>query len=141
MAEKLTAQQERFAQNIVKGLTPRDAYTDAGYKARGRAASASASRLLTNANVQARISELAGEVKTASIADAREIQEFWSRVLRAEETEELLTKMGSLVEARARVSDRLRAAEALAKMQGLFSRTDDNNSSEIDAIAEALRDD
>jgi hypothetical protein len=48
------AQRELFAQNIVSGMSVVDAYAAAGYK---RHAS-SASRLLSNANVKARVEEL-----------------------------------------------------------------------------------
>lgn len=52
-------QHEKFVQELVKGASQTDAYAAAGYKADNRdAAKVSASRLLTNANVQQRLKEL-----------------------------------------------------------------------------------
>lgn len=53
------ARQELFAQAIVKGLNGRDAYKSAGYSVRSiPAADASASRMLRDVKVRARIVEL-----------------------------------------------------------------------------------
>ena len=52
-------QHEKFVQELVKGASQTDAYAAAGYKADNRdAAKVSASRLLTNVNVQERLKEL-----------------------------------------------------------------------------------
>jgi phage terminase small subunit len=55
MSKKLTALQERFKNNILKGMDGKAAYISAGYKARGAAAEVNASRLLRNAKVKAAI--------------------------------------------------------------------------------------
>jgi hypothetical protein len=57
---KLNARQERFVQNLVaKGMNAAAAYGAAGYSAkRAGAVRANASRLLTNANVKARVAEM-----------------------------------------------------------------------------------
>ena len=49
---------EAFARAIVRGNSGRAAYGTAGYKAKGAAADANASRLLGNAKVSSRIAEL-----------------------------------------------------------------------------------
>ena len=55
----LSEQQERFCQLIVQGKNQTDAYMEAGYKVKGpEVARANASRLLANANIEARIAEL-----------------------------------------------------------------------------------
>ncbi len=53
--KRLTAQQRRFVNFILKGIDGKNAYIKAGYKARGNAAKAAASRLLTNVNVSSAI--------------------------------------------------------------------------------------
>lgn len=58
---KLTDKQEMFCQEYLVDLNATAAYQRAGYTAGGGAARANASRLLTNANVQERISELMSE--------------------------------------------------------------------------------
>lgn len=53
------ARHERFAQEIVKGASGREAYKTAGYKPKNdNVADANASRLLSDAKVRARIAEL-----------------------------------------------------------------------------------
>ncbi len=53
------ARHERFAQEIVKGVSGRDAYKNAGYTVKSPlVADAAASRLLTDVKVKARIAEL-----------------------------------------------------------------------------------
>lgn len=56
------ARHERYAQGIAAGKNATDAYIEAGYTATGGAARANASRLLTDANVAARIAELQSRV-------------------------------------------------------------------------------
>jgi phage terminase small subunit len=50
--KKLTHLQRRFVNNILKGLDGKAAYIRAGYRARGAAAEAAASRLLRNVKVK-----------------------------------------------------------------------------------------
>jgi hypothetical protein len=59
MAALGNARHERFAQEIAKGTSSRDAYKVAGYETKSEAATdANASRLLSDAKVQARVSEI-----------------------------------------------------------------------------------
>lgn len=53
-----SARHEKFAQELAKGKAQHDAFMAAGFKAQGNAARANASRLLTDANVSARVEEL-----------------------------------------------------------------------------------
>jgi phage terminase small subunit len=55
----LTEQQERFCRFIVEGLNQTDAYKAAGYKAKSDSvAAANASRLIGNAKIQERLSQI-----------------------------------------------------------------------------------
>jgi hypothetical protein len=55
----LTPKQEIFAQNLMKGMSKRDAYKMAGYRVSSdEAASAHGSRLVSNGNVVARLAEM-----------------------------------------------------------------------------------
>jgi phage terminase small subunit len=54
---KLTAQQEKFKNNILSGMNGKAAYIAAGYKATGAAAEVNASKLLRNTKVKAAIEE------------------------------------------------------------------------------------
>ena len=129
---------ERFAQAIAQGKTATDAYIAAGYKARGKSAGNAASRLLENDGVKRRLEEIAAELASKAIADADEIQRFLTSVMRGEVEEQLLTRHGDLVSARANVRDRTKAAELLGRAQGVFVLTSQDASGELDAIAQAL---
>jgi phage terminase small subunit len=56
MAELTNPKHEQFVQNILRGLSPTEAYISAGYK--GKGAANSSARLLKNAQVCTRLDEL-----------------------------------------------------------------------------------
>lgn len=58
------AKHEAFARNMYEGMTGSKAYLDAGYKCTHLAAETSASALLGNPKITARIAELAGQAST-----------------------------------------------------------------------------
>lgn len=68
----------KFAQGLAQGKTQENAYIDAGYSENG--ARASASRLLTNANISARVRELQAEAEAKTghslVKMIEELQEF-----------------------------------------------------------------
>jgi phage terminase small subunit len=127
----LTARQQAFVVAFTgeaKGNATRAAVL-AGYQGGERACAVMGCKLVRNANILAAIEQANAEVKSAAIADRQERQEFYTKVLRGEEDEEVLMTvsagqaMGSCVEReRKQVSarDRLKAAELLAKTQGDF---------------------
>jgi hypothetical protein len=97
MAPLPNTRHERFCQEIIKGQNATDAYCAAGYKAEGGAARANASRLLTDANVQARIAELnAGAAEKAEISKAR----FTKDLLRLAEKSEAMEGPAAMSAAR-----------------------------------------
>lgn len=57
----LNPKHERFVQELAQGKSAAEAYRAAGYEARGDSAKVNASRLLTDANVRARLVELQAE--------------------------------------------------------------------------------
>lgn len=118
--EKLTQLQKKFAEEYVKCGNATEAYNKAGYKGKGPTASVNAHRLLNNAKVMSYIDLLNGEVKTDNIADAREIQEYWTKVMRGETTEEVVAANGEVVTVQVSGANRLRASYHLGKSLGLF---------------------
>jgi phage terminase small subunit len=64
---------ERFAQALAAGRTARAAYIEAGYTSTGSAADSSASKLLRNHKVAARVDELKAEAAKASSVAATQI--------------------------------------------------------------------
>lgn len=106
-----------------------ESYKKAGYSAKtDRAVYANANRLLKNDCVKARLAELAAEMASDKIANAREIQEKLTSILRGEIQEECIVVEGcgdGISEARIMgkkpsFKDAIKAGEVLARMQGAF---------------------
>ena len=126
----LPVKQELFCLEYAKSGNARQAYKSAGYKCRSdEAADANASRLLRNANVKARLAELAEEAKNASIADITEMQQTLTSIIRKQLMEEVIVveSVGDfMTEARKMdkepsIKDIINAINTLGKIQGAFS--------------------
>jgi phage terminase small subunit len=85
---------EQFAQSVAKGISATGAYISAGYSKAG--AAASASRLMTNAKVSARIKEL----KTATAANVVKV-EIRKRSARVQVGQNMVDRLCRLRDARA----------------------------------------
>lgn len=114
---------ERFCHEYIIDLNGTRAVKAAGYSA--KTAASQANRLLKNANIRARIAELTKEAKTEKIADATEVMEFLTAVIRGEATEQvIMTNInGEVVKDFKTVGGReqVKAAELLAKRYGLLT--------------------
>lgn len=77
---KLTDKQERFCEEYIVDLNATAAYQRAGYSATGAAARVNASRLLTNANVAARIQQLKDERSARTLIKADRVLEEFARL-------------------------------------------------------------
>lgn len=126
----LSVKQEKFCLEYAKSGNQRQAYLKAGYKVKNdETADANASRLLRNANVKARLAELAEEIKAASIADITEMQQALTSIIRKQMTEEVIVveSVGDFItEARKMdkepsIKDIINAINTLGKMQGAFT--------------------
>ena len=105
--------QEAFCQELSKCGNATEAYIRAGYKVKNaNVAKSAASRLLADVRVRARIKELDDSREKDSIADADEQKSFVTSVMRGE-VKECNGKPVS-------IAVRLKAAELLGKMQGLY---------------------
>lgn len=126
------AKWERFCLEYAKKANATDAYKKAGYKVKNEnSANAAAIRLLRNVKIQARFAELHEEMASEKIANAAEVQERLTRILRLEEMEDVVVVEGvdkgvseaRVVQKRPNLKDVIKAGKTLAKMQGAF----DNN--------------
>jgi len=77
------AKHEAFARAIVEGKGNREAYRAAGYKGNNAAVDASASRLLSDAKVSARVAELKSAAAEGAVMTARQILEQLTRLASA----------------------------------------------------------
>ena len=116
---KLTQKQRLFADEYIKSGNATQAYIKAGYNVKTDGVAASAAiRMLRNVKVKSYIDAKMAEIESHKIADAKEVLEFYTRVLREEETEEvaMATKDDVLtVEKKPSMKDRLSAAKELMK--------------------------
>ena len=144
----LSVKQEKFCLEYAKSGNQRQAYLKAGYKCKNNAsADASASTLLRNPNVKARLAELAQEVRDASIADVTEMQQTLTQSIRRELTEEMMMMVEAdgvsepetrkVVKAPA-IKDIINAINTLGKMQGVFV---DKVEASVDLSPLVIRDD
>lgn len=119
------ARHERFAQELAKGKTQEQAYIDAGYSENG--ARVSASQLLTNPNVAARLAELKQDIANVAILDVAAVV---TRLVRYADKGEQLAEAAGLSVARASMMD-------AAKLLGFVVDKSDNRHtiSHEDALA------
>lgn len=125
----LNQKQEKFCLAYAKSGNARQSYLDAGYKCKPETADASASQLLKNPKVKARLEELRDKAANDAIADIREIQETLTRILRKEENEEVVVVEGDgdgcssarKLKKEPALKDIINAATTLAKIQGGFN--------------------
>lgn len=125
----MTQRQERFCQEFVATGNATLSAINAGYAE--PSARITGAKLLSNSNIQERLKELNGEVLNSKIADAREMQEHLSAIIRGESDEEVIVVEGcgdGVSEAvtkkkKPSQSDKIKAMQLLARMQGVL----DNN--------------
>ena len=126
----LTPKQEKFCQEMAKLGNQRQAYKKAYNceKMKDETIDNNAYKLMQNNEIITRLKELGAETKNKNIADAKEIQEYLTRVMRGEEKEECVTVEGigegcseaRIIKKQVTPKDRTKAAETLAKMTGCF---------------------
>ena len=125
-ANGLTDNQQVFADEYLIDRNASRAYRTAYPRIKNdETARACGSRLLAKANVSAYIERQEAALHDASIASAVEVRQFLTRVMRGQETEPVPLMAGSgfqeLVNAAPGVAPRIRAAELLGKLMGLFT--------------------
>ncbi|AVX21608.1 phage terminase small subunit [Carboxydocella sporoproducens DSM 16521] len=122
---KLTEKQKAFCDYYIETLNATESYKRAGYKVKSEdAANAAASRMLRNVKVRKYIEERMKQKESERIASQDEVLEFLTRVMRGQETEEVVgfTESGPVKEKKApSTKDRVKAAELLGKRYALFT--------------------
>ena len=98
MAKLTNHKQEKFCLNYLKDPSHEGrAYTRAGYKAKGKVASAAACRLLKNVNIKKRLEELNGKVERSAIMSRQESLELATRIARGSVITNFITTEGKTV--------------------------------------------
>lgn len=131
MASKgLTPKREKFCQEMAKLGNQRHAYKKAFncQNMKDETIDVRASELMRDSKVKVRLAELSEEIKNKNIADAQEIQETLTKLMRGEIQEECVTVEGTgdgcsearIIKKQVTPKDRIKAGETLAKMRGYF---------------------
>ena len=131
MAKKgeLTEKQKLFAEEYLKDLNAARAYKEIYKVKKDETAKVNGCRLLTNANVKKYIDEQLEKIHTEKTADAAEVMEYLTSVMRGESSSEVVVVEG-IGEgcSRAKTMDkapdereRLKAAELIGKRYRLFT--------------------
>ena len=155
---ELNAKQQRFVDEYIKSLNATQAAIEAGYSK--KTAGAIGSRLLKDVKISTAIKNRINNIKSESIADAQEVLEYFTRVMRRQEKEKIVvtlkdeksdwvlgndgkyrknavkTERVEIVEIDAKLSDANTAAVQLAKRYGLVNG--DNDKADEGALADIL---
>ena len=129
---KLTPKQERFIQNIVSGMSQREAYKDA-YNAenmKDETIDVQASKLFNNNKVSIRYKELMEELKDNAIMTATERMIWLTEVVKGIQTEkEAVFTDGDVVikDVEANLSTKIKAVDTLNKMSGEYTTKIEGN--------------
>lgn len=124
MSDKLTTRQERFVQNMVKGMTQRQAYKDAfNVNYDENAIDSNASTLFNSTKVQQRYKELMGKLEEEAIMSAKERMIWLTEVVKGVQKEkEAVFTDGDIVikDVEANLSTKIKAVDTLNKMTGEY---------------------
>ena len=121
----LTAKQEQFAQNIVKGMSQADAYRYAypNQNMSDKTIWECASKLLKNPKVSTRVAELRDKIAKPTIMSAQERLEFLTEIikgLKGEVTLQVVDGETVEVELPTSLKNKLSAIDIMNKMQGEY---------------------
>lgn len=117
----LNVKQEKFIQNIINGMSQRQAYKDA-YNANysDKSIDEKASTLFNSEKVQERYKELLKELEDKAIMTAKERMIWLSDVVRGNIKHTSYGGNGEAYENEAYISDKLKALDTLNKMSGEY---------------------
>lgn len=119
---KLTERQRRFCEEYLIDGNASQAAIRAGYSK--RSATVVSTTLMKNPRVQALLKKLLDELHSAKVADAQEVLEYLTSIMRGEQREQTLQLIGDgmqdITAIDVAAKDRLKAAELLGKRYGIF---------------------
>lgn len=142
---KLTLKQQKFADEYIIGGNATEAAIKAGYNK--KYAATNTDKLLKNTKVKDYIDERLAQLQSTKIASQEEVLEYLTRVVRGEETEQVLKGEGkgeqSIGVMEVTAKDRIKAAELLGKRYGTWTDKVDMNTNIIndgfDDVLEILK--
>lgn len=125
MSDELTIRQERFCVEYVRTGSAREAYKAAGYVCKSnQIVDSNATRLLRYDKIKRRIRELSDSIASPKIADAKEMQEILTQIIRKKSQDVFagITRDGTPISFEHDVGIReiISAIDKLARMQGAY---------------------
>ena len=118
----MNARQKRFCDEYLIDCNATQAAIRAGYSP--KTAKVTGAKMLTNANLKAYIDEQLERIHNEKTADAQEVLEYLTAVMRGQHTEQTLQLIGDGVQEIADIDvsakERLKAAELIGKRYGMF---------------------
>lgn len=118
----MNARQKRFCDEYLIDCNATQAAIRAGYSA--KTAKITGAKLLTNANLKAYIEEQLEKIHNKKTADAQEVLEYLTAVMRGQHTEQVLKLVGegvqTITDIDVAAKERIKAAELIGKRYGLF---------------------
>lgn len=118
----MNAKQKRFCDEYLIDCNATQAAIRAGYSP--KTAKVTGAKMLTNANLKAYIDEQLERIHNEKTADAQEVLEYLTAVMRGQHTEQTLQLIGDGVQKIADIDvsakERLKAAELIGKRYGMF---------------------
>lgn len=125
---KLNEKQKRFCEEYLVDLNATQAAIRAGYSE--KTAYSMGQRLLKNVEVKTYVAGQIEKIRSERTADAQEVLEYLTSVMRGEHNEQVLRFVGDGVQAPINMSvstrDRMKAAELIGKRYGIFNGTNDD---------------
>jgi phage terminase small subunit len=130
---KLTEKQKAFCDYYIQTLNATESAKKAGYSE--KTARKIGHENLTKPDIQNYISERLAELESKRVADAKEVLEYLTSVMRGEETEEVVVvenigdfmSEARIVSKKLNARERIKAAELLGKRYALFTDKVDSN--------------
>lgn len=120
----LTVKQEKFVQNLIKGMSQREAYKKA-YNARYKdeVIDVRACELFNSSKIQVRYKELMDQLEDDSIMSAKERMKWLSEVVKNEQKETVYYQVNGKstpIERTADLNTKIKAIDTLNKMSGEY---------------------
>lgn len=119
----MTEKQKRFCDEYLLDCNATQAAIRAGYSP--KTAKSIGQENLTKPDLKTYLDEQIEQMHSARIADAREVQEYLTSMMRGEQKEQVLRMIGdgiqAVTEIQAPAKDRIKAAELLGKIHGVFT--------------------
>ena len=143
---KLTEKQQRFADEYLIDCNATRAYRAAYPNCKkDSSADAAARKLLGNTRIRQYIDEKLEEISSQKTADAKEVMEYLTSVMRGETKSEVLAFKGDgfqqIIEKRPDEKERISAANTLAKIFGIDKQQGININSTMTVIVDDLEND